>query len=75
MKLRKLVSVFLFVTMLGGLLAGCTQKADNTDAKPTGVTEDKGTEAKDEGTKTDDAASEGTQAGGTVRIMMNVTGG
>lgn len=75
MKLRKLVSVFLFAAMLGGLLTGCAQKAENTDAKPTNVTEDKGTETKDEGTKTDDAASEDTQAGGTVRIMMNVTGG
>jgi putative aldouronate transport system substrate-binding protein len=72
MKLRKLFSMFLFVTMLGGLLTGCAQKADDTDAKPTGVTET-------EGTKTDDAVTEDTgndtQASGTVRIMMNVTGG
>jgi len=72
MKLRKLLSMFLFVTMLGGLLTGCTQKTEDTDTQPTDVAKTEDTEADD--AVTEDAGDD-TQGGGTVRIMMNVTGG
>jgi putative aldouronate transport system substrate-binding protein len=77
MKLRKLFSMFLLVTMFSGLLVGCAQKTEDADVQPTEVAkvdekETNGTESKD--TEADKSDSD-TQTGGVVRIMMNVTGG
>ncbi len=72
MKLRKLLTMFLVVAMFGGLLAGCGQKANNTEVKPTDAPKTEAT--KGEEPKVEDAGND-AQVGGTVRIMMNVTGG
>ncbi len=72
MRLRKFYTMFLLVIMLCGLLAGCAQKSNNADGKPA---DSPNTEvANGEDAKEEDAG-ENAQDGGTVRIMMNVTGG
>lgn len=71
MKLKKLLTMFLLVAMVGGLLSGCS---GGKEPKESGATNN---ETAGETDKETDAESQGEaeEPSGTVRIMMNVTGG
>lgn len=74
MKLRKLLTMFLCIAMVGGLLAGCSKGNETTSNKTDSSNE--ASEEKKETKKVEKAAGDETsEAGGAVRIMMNVTGG
>lgn len=74
MKLRKLLTIFLLATMVGGLLAGCSKDGETTSGK-TDATNEKAEEASGDSDKAEEAQDETSEASGAVRIMAAVTGG
>lgn len=73
MKLRKLLTMFLLVVMVGGLLSGCSSGEDKTSGTTETTGEDSGSNDETDGAEEPDG--DAAEASGTVRIMMNVSGG
>ncbi|NLK27323.1 MAG: ABC transporter substrate-binding protein [Clostridiales bacterium] len=75
MKLRKLFTLLVFTAMLSGLLVGCKGKTEDQGSQTTGTTNETKTEENKKEPEENKVAEETNETGGTVRIMMNVTGG